>query len=105
VSNRLGKTDGTTTTTADAKAGLNHSPLFEWKMVNPTFRLVEADDPAMSIVGMAGRETLEKATAVLQSDGSGFEPDEAKSLPSGSERREWRQSRSFLPGQWPFRPA
>ena len=44
---------------------LNHSSLFEWNMVNPTFRLVEADDSARSVVGMPGRGTLEKAKAVL----------------------------------------
>jgi hypothetical protein len=34
-------------------------------MVNPTSRLVEASDSARSVVGMAGRGTLEKANAVL----------------------------------------
>jgi hypothetical protein len=34
-------------------------------MVNPTFRLAEADDSARSVEGMAGRGTLEKAKAVL----------------------------------------
>jgi hypothetical protein len=47
------------------RQGLNHSSLFERNMVNPTFRLVEADVSARSVVGMAGRGTLEKAKAVL----------------------------------------
>jgi hypothetical protein len=34
-------------------------------MVNPTSRLLEADVSARSVVGMAGRGTLEKAKAVL----------------------------------------
>jgi hypothetical protein len=42
-----------------------HSPVLERNMVNPTFRLMEADDSARSVVGMAGRGTLEQAKAVL----------------------------------------
>jgi hypothetical protein len=34
-------------------------------MVNPTFRLIEADDSVRSVAGMAGRGTLEKAKAIL----------------------------------------
>ena len=45
--------------------GLNHSSLFEWNMVNPAFRLLEAEDSARSVEGMSGRGTLEKAKAVL----------------------------------------
>jgi hypothetical protein len=48
-----------------SRQGLNHSSLFERNMVNPTFRLAEADDSARSVVGIAGRGTLEKAKAVL----------------------------------------
>jgi hypothetical protein len=48
-----------------SRQGLNHSSLFEGNMVNPIFRLVEADDSARSVVGMAGRGTLEKAKAIL----------------------------------------
>jgi hypothetical protein len=47
------------------RQGLNHQSLFERNMVNPTFRLVEADDSARSVEGMTGRGTLEKAKAVL----------------------------------------
>jgi hypothetical protein len=47
------------------RQGLNHQSLFERNMVNPTFRLVEADDSARSVAGMTGRGTLEKAKAVL----------------------------------------
>jgi hypothetical protein len=47
------------------RQGLNHSSLFEWNMVNPTFRLDEADGSARSVVGMAGRGMMEKANAVL----------------------------------------
>jgi hypothetical protein len=47
------------------RQGLNHSSLFERNMVNPTFRLMEADDSARSVVGMTGRGTLEKAKAAL----------------------------------------
>jgi hypothetical protein len=47
------------------RQGLNHSSLFERNMVNPTFRLMEADDSARGVVGMTGRGTLEKAKAVL----------------------------------------
>jgi hypothetical protein len=48
-----------------SRQGLNHSSLFEWNMVNPTFRLWEAGASARSVEGMAGRGTLEKAKAVL----------------------------------------
>jgi hypothetical protein len=48
-----------------SRQGLNHSSLFERNMVNPAFRLVEADESARSVEGMAGRGTLEKAKAVL----------------------------------------
>jgi hypothetical protein len=34
-------------------------------MVNPASRLIEADDSARGVVGMAGRGTLEKAKAIL----------------------------------------
>ena len=47
-----------------SKQGLNHPSLLERNMVNPAFRLVEADDPARGVVGMKGRGTLEKAKAV-----------------------------------------
>jgi len=48
-----------------SRQGLNHHSLLERNMVNPTFRLMEADDSARSVVGMAGRGTLEQAKAVL----------------------------------------
>jgi hypothetical protein len=34
-------------------------------MVNPTSRLMEADDSARSVDGVTGRGTLEKAKALL----------------------------------------
>jgi len=54
----------TDNTTAGAEAGAKSSALFKQNMINPTFRLVEAGDSARSVVGMAGRGTLEKANAI-----------------------------------------
>ena len=55
----------TDTTTAGAEAGAKSFEWFKRNMVNPTSRLLEADVSARSVVGMAGRGTLEKAKAVL----------------------------------------